>query len=390
MLRFVTAGESHGQALIAWISGLPCGLPVDLATVNRDLRRRQLGYGRGGRQKIEKDRAEALAGIRHGQTIGAPVALRIENRDWANWEKALPVENVPGGEDDQRPLTAPRPGHADLAGALKFNLHDARYILERASARETAARVAAGALAKCLLSSFDIEIMSHTVAVGKVRLERAATFDEIRKVCADLDSPLRCVDWAVQDKMKSEVDQVLRAGDSVGGIFEVVAHSVPPGLGSHAQWDEKLDARLAGAVMSIQAVKAVEIGSGVAAATSHGSDVQDEIGYDAAARRFTRPSNRAGGLEGGITNGEDVIVRGYLKPISTLRRALGTADLVTKREVRAAYERSDVCVVPAGGVAGEAMVAFVLAQAFLQKFGGDSLAETRRNYEGYVEQLKEF
>jgi chorismate synthase len=390
MLRFVTAGESHGQALIAWISGLPCGLPVDLASVNRDLRRRQLGYGRGGRQKIEKDRAEALAGIRHGQTIGAPVALRIENRDWANWEKALPVEDVPGSEDDRRPLTAPRPGHADLAGALKFNLHDARYILERASARETAARVAAGALAKCLLASFDIEIASHTVAVGKVRLERAATFNEIKKVCADLDSPLRCVDWAVQDKMKAEVDQVLRAGDSVGGIFEVVAHNVPPGLGSHAQWDEKLDARLAGAVMSIQAVKAAEIGGGVAAATSYGSEVQDEIGYDATARRFTRPSNRAGGLEGGITNGEDVIMRGYLKPISTLRRALGTADLVTKQEVRAAYERSDVCVVPAGGVAGEAMVAFVLAQAFLQKFGGDSLVETRRNYEGYIEQLKGF
>jgi len=390
MLRFVTAGESHGQALIAWISGLPCGLPVDLASVNRDLRRRQLGYGRGGRQKIEKDRAEALAGIRHGQTIGAPVALRIENRDWANWEKALPVEDVPGSEDDRRPLTAPRPGHADLAGALKFNLHDARYILERASARETAARVAAGALAKCLLASFDIEIASHTVAVGKVRLERAATFDEIKRVCADLDSPLRCVDWAVQDEMKTEVDQVLRAGDSVGGIFEVVAHNVPPGLGSHAQWDEKLDARLAGAVMSIQAVKAAEIGGGVAAATSYGSEVQDEIGYDATARRFTRPSNRAGGLEGGITNGEDVIMRGYLKPISTLRRALGTADLVTKQEVRAAYERSDVCVVPAGGVAGEAMVAFVLAQAFLQKFGGDSLVETRRNYEGYIEQLKGF
>ena len=390
MLRFVTAGESHGQALIAWISGLPCGVPVDLEFIARELHRRQLGYGRGGRQKIEKDRAEALAGIRHGQTIGAPIALKIENRDWANWEKALPVEDSDGADDAKRALTAPRPGHADLAGSLKFNLHDARYILERASARETAARVAAGSLAKIFLAQFGIEVLSHTISVGKARLEREASWEEIRKVCSDLESPLRCVDAATQEKMKAEVDQVLRAGDSVGGIFEVVAHGVPPGLGSHAQWDEKLDARLAQAVMSIQAVKAAEIGRGVLAAGSYGSEVQDEIGYDAATKRFTRPTNRAGGLEGGITNGEDVVVRGYLKPISTLRRALQTADLVTKQEVKAAYERSDVCVVPAGGVAGEAMVAFVLAQAFLEKFGGDSLEETRRNFKGYVEQLKTF
>jgi chorismate synthase len=390
MLRFVTAGESHGQALITWISGLPCGLPVDLEFIARELHRRQLGYGRGGRQKIEKDRAEALAGIRHGQTIGAPIALKIENRDWANWEKALPVEDSDGADDAKRALTAPRPGHADLAGSLKFNLHDARYILERASARETAARVAAGSLGKIFLAQFGIEVLSHTISVGKARLERDASWDEIQKVCSDLDSPLRCVDSATQEKMKAEVDQVLRAGDSVGGIFEVVAHGVPPGLGSHAQWDEKLDARLSQAVMSIQAVKAIEIGRGVLAASSYGSEVQDEIGYDAAAKRFTRPTNRAGGLEGGITNGEDVVVRGYLKPISTLRRALQTADLVTKQEVKAAYERSDVCVVPAGGVAGEAMVAFVLAQAFLEKFGGDSLEETRRNFKGYVEQLRAF
>jgi chorismate synthase len=390
MLRFVTAGESHGQALIAWISGLPCGLPVDLEFIARELHRRQLGYGRGGRQKIEKDRAEALAGIRHGQTIGAPIALKIENRDWANWEKALPVEDSDGADDAKRALTAPRPGHADLSGSLKFNLHDARYILERASARETAARVAAGSLAKIFLAQFGIEVLSHTVSVGKARLDRDASWDEIQKVCGDLDSPLRCVDAATQEKMKAEVDQVLRAGDSVGGIFEVVAHGVPPGLGSHAQWDEKLDAKLAQAVTSIQAVKATEIGRGVLAAGSYGSEVQDEIGYDAATKRFTRPTNRAGGLEGGITNGEHVIVRGYLKPISTLRRALQTADLVTKQEVKAAYERSDVCVVPAGGVAGEAMVAFVLAQAFLEKFGGDSLEETRRNFQGYVEQLRTF
>ena len=390
MLRFVTSGESHGQALVAWISGLPSDLPVDLEFVNSELHRRQLGYGRGGRQKIEKDRVEALAGIRHGRTIGAPVALRIENRDWPNWEKALPVEDVAGAEEAQRPLTAPRPGHADLAGALKFNLHDARYVLERASARETAARVAAGALAKLLLREFSTEVLSHVVAVGKVRLERAASWEEIQGVCANLESPLRCVDAAAEARMKNEVDHVLRAGDSVGGIFEVVAHNVVPGLGSHVQWDEKLDGRLARAVMSIQAVKGVEIGTGIASATSYGSEVQDEIRYDPARRRFVRPTNRAGGLEGGITNGEDVVVRGYLKPISTLRRALETADLKTKQPVKAAYERSDVCVVPAAGVAGEAMVALVLAGALLQKFGGDSLPETQRNFEGYQRQLDEF
>ena len=389
MLRFYTAGESHGQALLAFISGLPASLPVDLAFLNHELHRRQLGYGRGGRQKIEKDHAEVFAGVRHGQTIGAPVALRIENRDWANWEKILPVE---AGEDDAptKKLVAPRPGHADLAGSQKFNFHDARYVLERASARETAARVAAGAFAKLLLKQFGAEIASHTIQVGHARLERAASWDEIRAISDDLESPLRCVDGSTQEKMKAEVDAALKAGDTVGGIFEVVAHNVPVGLGSHAQWNEKLDGRLAQAVMSIQAVKGAEIGVGVLAAGSYGSEVQDEISYDKAAKKFRRSSNRAGGLEGGITNGEDVVVRGYLKPISTLRRALGTADMVTKEPVQAAYERSDWCVVPAAGVAGEAMVALVLADAFLQKFGGDSLAEMRRNFENYARQIEEF
>src|SRR5713226_4282967 len=272
MLRFYTAGESHGQALLAFVSGLPAQLPIDIEFINHELHRRQLGYGRGGRQKIEKDRAEIFAGVRHGKTIGAPVALRIENRDWANWEKALPVEDSPDLAGHDKKLVAPRPGHADLAGSQKFDFHDARYILERASARETAARVAAAAFAKLLLREFGTEIAGHTV----------------------------------------------------GGIFEVIARHVPVGLGSHAQWDEKLDGRLAQAVMSIQAVKGVEIGAGVAAATSYGSEVQDEIGYDAARKRFTRSTNRAGGLEGGITNGQDVVVRGYLKPISTLRSALAS------------------------------------------------------------------
>jgi chorismate synthase len=397
MLRFVSAGESHGQALIAWISGLPLGVPVDTDFIQRELHRRQLGYGRGGRQRIEKDQADILAGVRHGKTIGAPIAVRIENRDWANWEKALPVEDTEGADSastglkgTQRPLTAPRPGHADLAGALKFNLHDARYILERASARETAARVAAGAFAKLFLHQFGATVLCHTIAVGHSRLERDVEWAEIEAVCDNLDSPLRCVDTEAEARMKAEVDHVLRAGDSVGGVFEVVARGIPPGLGSHAQWDEKLDARIARAVMSIQAVKAVEIGTGIANAGSYGSEVQDEIRYDASRKRFDRSSNRAGGIEGGITNGQDVVVRGYLKPISTLRRPLLTADLNTKEAVKAAYERSDVCVVPAAGVAAEAMVALELASAFLEKFGGDSLDETRRNFEGYEHQLDDF
>src|SRR5271154_345408 len=392
MLRFYTAGESHGQALLAFISGLPAGLPIDVGFVNHELHRRQLGYGRGGRQKIEKDRADIFAGVRHGQTIGAPIALRIENRDWANWEKFLPVENSAEAQAaaQEKKLVAPRPGHADLAGSQKFNFHDARYVLERASARETAARVAAGALAKLLLRELGTEIASHTTQVGHARLERAATWDEIQTLSKDLDSPLRCVDPPTQDRMKAEVDAANKAGDTVGGIFEVVVHNVPIGLGSCAQWDEKLDGGLAQAVMSIQAVKGVEIGAGVAAAGSYGSEVQDEISYDQSAHRFQRSSNRAGGLEGGITNGEDVIVRGYLKPISTLRKPLGTADMVTKQPIHAAYERSDWCVVPAAGVAAEAMVALVLADAFLQKFGGDSLPELRRNFDNYAHQIAAF
>jgi chorismate synthase len=393
MLRFYTAGESHGQALLAFVSGLPASLPVSVDFINHELHRRQLGYGRGGRQKIEKDRAEIFAGVRRGETIGAPIAIRIENRDWANWEKILPVEAPVDsglGAADLKRLVAPRPGHADLAGSQKFNFHDARYVLERASARETAARVAAGALAKQLLREFGTEIASHAVQVGHVKLERAATWNEIWMANGDIESPLRCVDPQVQDKMKAEVDAANTSNDTVGGVFEVVVHNVPIGLGSHAQWDEKLDGRLAQAILSIQAVKGMEIGAGIAAANSFGSEVQDEISYDRTAKKFRRSSNRAGGLEGGITNGEDIVVRGYLKPISTLRKPLGTADMVTKEPIQAAYERSDWCVVPAAGVAAEAMVALVLADAFLQKFGGDSLPEMRRNFDGYARQVEEF
>ena len=393
MLRFYTAGESHGQALLAFVSGLPASLPVSVDFINHELHRRQLGYGRGGRQKIEKDRAEIFAGVRRGETIGAPIAIRIENRDWANWEKILPVEALPEGgvgASDLKKLVAPRPGHADLAGSQKFNFHDARYVLERASARETAARVAAGALAKQLLREFGTEIASHSVQVGHIKLERAATWNEIWMANGGIESPLHCVDPKVQDRMKAEVDAANTANDTVGGVFEVIVHNVPIGLGSHAQWDEKLDGRLAQAILSIQAVKGMEIGAGIAAAGSNGSEVQDEISYDKAAKKFRRSSNRAGGLEGGITNGEDIVLRGYLKPISTLRKPLGTADMVTKEPIQAAYERSDWCVVPAAGVAAEAMVALVLADAFLQKFGGDSLPEMRRNFEGYARQVEEF
>ncbi|MGH9813395.1 MAG: chorismate synthase, partial [Candidatus Acidiferrales bacterium] len=317
-------------------------------------------------------------------------ALQIENKDWANWEDTLPVEDKPVPPEKQRPLTQPRPGHADLAGALKFNLHDARYILERASARETAARVAAGALAKLFLRELGVEVLSHTVAIGSVKLGRPARWEEVVAACQDTDAEIRCVDAAMGAEMRKLIDRALAERDSLGGVFEVVAHNVPPGLGSHVQWDEKLDGRLAQAVMSVQAVKAVEIGSGVSNAAAFGSTVHDEIGYDPAQKRFTRSSNHAGGLEGGISNGEDVVVRGYLKPISTLRRPLQSADLNTKETVKAAYERSDVCVVPAAGIIGEAMVALVLAAAAREKFGGDTLEENKRNLEGYLQQLRNF
>ncbi len=390
MLRFETAGESHGECLIATLTGLPAGIPVSIAAVNRELWRRQQGYGRGGRMKIESDRARIVAGVRHSITIGSPVALIIENRDWANWAEALPVEAGPDSEEKKRPVTRPRPGHADLAGALKYDFHDARYVLERASARETTARVALGALAKAFLGQFGIEVLSHVIAVGPVRLERPVAWEEIVALSRREEVLLGCVDATVEARMKEVVDEALRTGDTVGGIFEVVAHGVPPGLGSHIAWDTRLDGRLAQAIVSIQAVKGVEIGRAEEGATSFGSRVQDTIHYDPAARRFTRGSNRAGGLEGGMTNGEDVVVRGFLKPISTLRRPLESVDFVTRQPSLAAYERSDVCVVPAAGVVGEAMVALVLAQAFLEKFGGDSLGETRRNFEGYLDQVKRF
>ncbi|MGI4855240.1 MAG: chorismate synthase [Janthinobacterium lividum] len=392
MLRFSTAGESHGEALVALLSGLPAGVPVDSSFLARELWRRQQGFGRGGRMRIETDTAHILSGVRHGKTIGSPIAMTIANRDWKNWEEILPVDE--GDAAKHKAVASPRPGHADLAGSLKYNFPDARYILERASARESSARVAGGTLAKMLLRCFGIEVLSHVVRVGAVELDRPYEWDEIVASTARETVLLNCIDPEIEARMKSEVDRALRTGDTVGGVFEVVAHGVPPGFGTHVNWDERLDGLLAQAVMSLQAVKAVEIGRGVTAAESMGSNVHDAIGYaeegSDASTRFTRVGNNAGGMEGGISNGQDVTVRGYLKPISTLRRPLGSVSFDTREPVKAAYERSDVCVVPAAGVAAEAMVSLTLARLLLEKFGGDSLGETQRNFEGYLAQIRKF
>jgi len=392
MFRFNTAGESHGRALVAVVEGLPAGLAVDVELIDRELERRQWGYGRGGRMKIERDRVEVLSGVRHGLTLGSPVALTIENKDWKNWSDVMAAEprsKDEVSEEKMRRVRRPRPGHADLAGGLKYDARDLREILERASARETAARVACGALARQLLSNFGVEIRSHVAQLGGVpRSPLEVGWEDISAIPDD--APLRCADADVQDAMVVLVDEKRREGDTLGGVFEVVARGVVAGLGSHTSWDSKLDGRLARALMSIPAVKAVSIGAGVEAASLPGSQVHDEIGYDAEGRAFTRPTNRAGGLEGGITNGEELRVRGYLKPISTLRRALRSVDIETKEEELAAFERSDVTAVPAAGVIGEAMVALTLAGAMREKFGGDSLAEMRRNFDAYREQLRAY
>lgn len=391
MLRFHTSGESHGEALVAVLSGLPAGLKVDQEFVDRELWRRQQGYGRGGRMKIERDAAHFLSGVRQGATIGSPIALRLDNKDWQNWQEALPVE--PGDPAKHKAVASPRPGHADLAGALKYNFPEARFVLERASARESAARVAVGALAKLFLRALGVEVLSHVLAVGNAGLPSAEIpWEKVRALTGRDEVVLNCADPATEARMKEEVDKALKSGDSVGGVFEVVAHGVAPGLGTYANWDERLDGLLAQAVMSLPAVKAVEIGSGITAAGSFGSAVHDEIGYAAggAFSGFTRKSNHAGGIEGGVSNGQDVLVRGYLKPISTLRRPLESVDFKTRKQVKAAYERSDVCVVPAAGVAAEAMVALTLARCALEKFGGDSMPEVLRNFEGYKKQLREY
>ena len=374
MLRFLTAGESHGPSLTAILEGMPAGVPLDLERFQREMRRRQLGYGRGPRMQFETDAVELLGGVRRGKTLGSPIALSIKNKD-ASIDR-LPV------------VTQPRPGHADLTGAIKYDHRDIRNVLERASARETAARVAVGALCKQLLSPLGIELASHVVALGSVRAKpAAATVARIRAKAEK--TPLRCLDAAATKKMMREIDACVKAGDTLGGIFEVLAEGVPPGLGSYVHYDRRLDAILGRAILSIHAVKAVEVGDGVLAASLHGSKVQDEIFYSKA-KGFHRSQNRAGGFEGGMTTGQPVIVRGFLKPLSTLRKPLRSVEINTKRPVVATVERSDVTTVPAAGVVGEAMIAFELARAMLEKFGGDSLRELRRNYENYLRQVRQF
>jgi chorismate synthase len=388
--NFITAGESHGKGLVAIIEGLPAGLPIDPAFINHEMWRRQQGYGRGGRMKIESDEVEIISGVRHGKTLGTPVSLLIRNRDFENWQDVMAVEPREFADEKRaRRVTRPRPGHTDLAGGLKYDTHDLRDILERASARETTARVAVGAFAKLLLKEIGIEVGSHTAMIGGVPDEPIkATWEQISTISDD--SSLRCADKDAEQRMIALIDATKEAKDTLGGIFEVVAHNVVAGLGSHIQWNRKIDGRLAQAIMCIPAVKAVEIGAGVQVSRTTGSQVHDEIGYNEPERRFTRPTNRAGGIEGGITNGEDVRISGHLKPISTLRQPLASIDVVTKQESAAAFERSDIVAVPAAGVIGEAMVAIVLADAAREKLGGDSLGEMKRNFEGYLEQLKRY
>jgi chorismate synthase len=386
MLRFLTAGESHGKALVTVLEGVPAGLAIDFDAVTAELRRRQGGYGRGRRMAIESDRAEPLSGVRHGLTTGAPIALMIPNKDWENWQRTMYVEaEAPvGATGQERPaVTRPRPGHADLAGVVKYGLEDIRNVLERASARETASRVAVGAIARQVLQQVDAELVSHVTSIGPLSLPDAlaVTFDEAKAIPSD--APLHCVDPAIERAMIAEIDRARDAGDTMGGSFEVIARGVPPGLGSYAQWDRKLDGRLAQALMSIPAIKAVGIGRGPAAAGLPGSRLHDEIlpaGNRTPALGVVRPTNNAGGLEGGVTNGEDLRISGYMKPIATLMKPLRSVDLTTMAESPAAIERSDVCAVPAAAVVGEAMVAIILAEAVLEKFGGDSVQELVANF----------
>jgi chorismate synthase len=422
-LRYITAGESHGKALIGIIEGIPSGISLSKKDIDRDLKRRQGGYGRGGRMKLESDHAEIMSGVRWGKTIGSPISILIENKDWANWKEVMSSDNPPlppftkvipphpplekGGEGGF--VTRPRPGHADLSGAIKYDTHDIRNILERSSARETAMRVALGAAAKKFLSEFDIKIGSYVVQIGKIKF-RISNFEfRVSEKLLSLfkkaeKSYVRCPDEDTSEKMIALIEKAIKEGNSLGGIFEVFVTGAPVGLGSHVQWDRRLEGRLAQALMSIQAIKGVEVGLGFEMGRRFGSEVMDEIFYSPPPSPsplegegrvgghpgFYRKTNYAGGVEGGITNGMPIILRVAMKPIPTLRKPLRSIDIITKEPVEAAYERSDVCAVPAAGVIGEAMVALTVADAFLEKFGGDSIAETRRNYDSYVEYIKGF
>jgi chorismate synthase len=388
MLRFLTAGESHGPELVAVIEGAPAGFAIDLALLNQDLARRQKGYGRGGRMAIERDEVRVVSGIRFGRTLGSPVTLIVENRDFKNWEKRMSVD--PRDRGEAKVVTRPRPGHADLAGVLKYNLEDIRDVLERASARETTARVAVGAFAKQLLAPFGVGVLGYVVAIGSTAVQPASEIDLLELARVTEESPVRVADPAAERAMIAEIDECKKTGDTLGGIVEVIAAGLPTGLGSHVQWDRKLDGRIGHALMSLQAVKGVEFGMGFGAARIRGSQLHDEIGYDAAARRFTRHSNNSGGTEGGMSTGEPLRVGVAFKPLSTLMRPLRSADIKTKAEAAGTIERSDVCAIPAAAVIAEAVVAYEVASAFLDKFGGDSLAEITRNYTGYLEQVRDY
>ncbi len=385
MLRYLTAGESHGPEISAIIEGLPAGVSVGSEEIDRDLKRRQAGYGRGRRMQIETDKVEIRSGIRHGETMGGPVSLVVKNRDWKNWTDIMAFEKIDG--PIKRRVTRPRPGHADLAGGLKYNRRDLRDILERASARETTMRVAVGAVAKALLAEFNIQVISHVVQIGQVNANVTnLSNDQIMKTVEQ--SPVRCADEIAAKKMINEIDRAKKLKDTIGGIFEIKILNVPPGLGSHVHWDRKLDGRLAQAIMSIQAVKGIEIGMGFGVTKVLGSEVHDEIFYGNG--KFYRETNRAGGIEGGMTEGEEIVVRGALKPIATLMRTIMSVDIENKEAFDSAKERSDVCTVPAAGVIGEAVVAFVIADTLQEKFGGDSLEEMKRNYKGYIDQVNQY
>jgi chorismate synthase len=388
MLRFLTAGESHGPELVAVIEGAPAGFEIDIARINHDLARRQKGYGRGGRMLIEKDEARIVSGIRFGRTMGSPVTFIVENRDYKNWEKRMSAD--PRDRGEAKVVTRPRPGHADLAGVLKYNLEDIRDILERASARETTARVAIGAFARQLIAQFGVQVLGYVVSIGSVQasVPPAMSIEELTRVTED--SQVRVADIDAERAIIAEIDACKKEGDTLGGIVEVVAVGLPVGLGSHVQWDRKLDGRLAHALLSLQAVKGVEVGIGFEAARVRGSQLHDEIGYDREMRHFTRHSNNSGGTEGGMSTGEPLRVRVAFKPLSTLMRPLKSTDIKTKAEAVGAIERSDVCAIPAAAVIAETVVAFELANAFLEKFGGDSFAEITSNYRNYLEQVRNF
>jgi len=402
MIRFLTAGESHGKCLTLIVEGVLAGLRLSAQDIDVDLKRRQMGYGRGGRMKIESDKAEITSGVRAGVTLGSPIAVTIQNRDWENWQKIMSPEEVAEQDAELRKVTRPRPGHADLAGGIKYGHKDLRNVLERASARETAARVAAGAIAKRILSEFDISVISFVIQIGSEGISDSAgvrAWDHkfltlgkrgkggFEEFCQRLEkSPLRCPDPDAEKRMMEAIDAAKDAGDSLGGVFQVIAFNVPPGLGSHVHWDRKLDARIAYAVMSIPAIKGVEIGLGFEAANRKGSQMHDEIFHEAD-RGFYRKTNNAGGTEGGISNGEPIVVKAAMKPIPSLTQPLSSVDFISKETFQASKERADVCAVPAAGVVGEAMVAIEIANSMLEKFGGDSISELKRNIEAYMDYI---